>query len=696
MSRLSRVRLTYLALGCATIAVGLTVHWSGDALRADVRDVAGDALWAMMIAWGIGALVPSASLRVRGAVALAICFAVELSQLLHTPMLHAVRSTTVGQLVLGSAFDARDLGAYAFGVLAAVLLESAVTSARRKGIHGLTFLAVCFHTASLGAQSLQGTVVDSASRRPVAGSIVLVLDASGTSVARTVTNTRGQYRVSLPDNATRVRVLHIGFRPSAAVLPPTVSGVARLDVALALLTTVLEAIDVRDNANCAVRRDRAQALALWEQARQGLLAMIVAREAIPAQLKRLRYERLLDGPGNRIVSQEVVVDSTTGATRPFQAARSARDFVQLGFAEDSAGVRSYYAPDADVMLEDAFFMGYCFRVMPEDRSHPGLVGVGFSAAKHRAPNVDIDGAFWMDTSARVLSRIEFRYVGLDPKLDAYRPGGRVEFREMPNGIVSIDRWALRLVAMRVDTVYVVRDPSMRRNRDVVPEERARFEVHESGGELANARWEDGTSWQASLGTLRLDARTHDGGVAIGTDISLEHTNYRGVVDSTGLLVFSDLLPGPYRTIVHDPVLAQIDVTLKTPIEFRAVRDSVHTAMLDVPTAYDYARSLCPPERLPALRPVAFFVYVTTPGGQPVSDLEIKEMLKRPLDVPEWKSTAFGGKTDKSGRYFSCWRFAPDDMVQIWVRQGNNRPQVTLQKMSERVNAVRIVFSPEGR
>lgn len=557
-------------------------------------------------------------------------------------------------------------------------------------------LCVVVHTTTLGAQLLQGTVVDSASQRPVPGSIVLALDASGTSVARTLTNQHGQYRLTLPDGATRLRVLHIGFRPSTAPLPPAVTGVARLDVTLALLKTVLDVIDVRDNANCAVRRDRAQALALWEQARQGLLAMIVGREAMPAHLKRLRFQRIIEGTGNRIVSQEVQVDSVSGASRPFQAVRSAREFVQHGFVEDSAGVRSYYAPDAEVMLEDAFFLGYCFRVMPTDRSHPGLVGVGFSAAKHLVPNVDIDGAFWMDTSARVLTRIEFRYVGLDSRLDGYRPGGRVEFREMPNGIVLIDRWALRLVAVRLDTAYVVRDPSMRRNRDVVLEERARFNVHESGGELANASWPDGTAWQAALGTLRLEARTHEGLPAVGTDLSLEHTDYRGTVDSHGVLELHDLIPGPYRVIVHDTLLAPINLTLKTPIMFRAARDSLHPVTLDVPTAYDYARSLCPPERTSANRSVAFFVFVTTPEGQPVVDVTIKEMIKRPLDAPAWNSTAFGGKADRSGRYFSCWRFALDDTVQIWVRRGSDRPQLTLRTMTGRVNAVPIVVPPERR
>jgi hypothetical protein len=92
-------------------------------LDAAVRDVLGDALWAAMIAWWVGALAPGASLVRRGAAAYGVCVAVELSQLYHAPGIDAVRATRVGHLVLGSGFDPRDLVAYAGGVAAAVLIE---------------------------------------------------------------------------------------------------------------------------------------------------------------------------------------------------------------------------------------------------------------------------------------------------------------------------------------------------------------------------------------------------------------------------------------------------------------------------------------------------------------------------------------------------------------------------------------------
>lgn len=125
----------YVAAALATIVVGLLVHRGGTMLSPEARDVLGDALWAAMITWWVGAVAPGTRLFTRVVIAYAICAAVELSQLYHTPTLDAIRDTTLGQLVLGSGFDARDLVAYAAGVAAAVLLEM---TARATGSRAFT------------------------------------------------------------------------------------------------------------------------------------------------------------------------------------------------------------------------------------------------------------------------------------------------------------------------------------------------------------------------------------------------------------------------------------------------------------------------------------------------------------------------------------------------------------------------------
>jgi hypothetical protein len=124
----SRLRAVYAAAALATIAAGLAIHLGGTRLPPAVRDVIGDALWAVMLTWWVSALVPRLALGARAAVAFGSCCAIELSQLVHAPGLDTVRQTTLGHLVLGSGFDPRDFAAYALGVLAAVLIERVVAS----------------------------------------------------------------------------------------------------------------------------------------------------------------------------------------------------------------------------------------------------------------------------------------------------------------------------------------------------------------------------------------------------------------------------------------------------------------------------------------------------------------------------------------------------------------------------------------
>lgn len=116
-------RAGYLSLALATIALGLVVHLSATPMNPAVRDILGDALWAMMISWFMGAIAPRVALRMRAVVAFGICAAVEVSQLVHAPALDSVRETTLGHLVLGSGFDPRDFVAYGAGVAAALLVE---------------------------------------------------------------------------------------------------------------------------------------------------------------------------------------------------------------------------------------------------------------------------------------------------------------------------------------------------------------------------------------------------------------------------------------------------------------------------------------------------------------------------------------------------------------------------------------------
>ncbi|HWJ16316.1 MAG TPA: carboxypeptidase-like regulatory domain-containing protein, partial [Gemmatimonadaceae bacterium] len=232
----------------------------------------------------------------------------------------------------------------------------------------------------------------------------------------------------------------------------------------------------------------------------------------------------------------------------------------------------------------AFIAGYCVRLVKSDRDHPTEVGLGFAAPKRAASRVDIDGILWVDTASRRLQRLEFRYVGLDRRLDDARPGGLISFHEMPNGVVFIDRWSLRLPVVRNDSVY-----SSRRH-EYTPQQWV--DTQESGGEVAQAQWPASPAWHGSLGTLKLQAFNAAKRPAVGAHVRLDSTSYESRVDSSGQVTITRLLPGPYRLVVVDSALEPLAISLTTSIAFTAARDSVHRAQLVVQTANEYVMERC--------------------------------------------------------------------------------------------------------
>ena len=118
-------RLFHAGLTMTVLVMGLMVHRANLGLSAVFRDVLGDALWALMMFHALGAAFPRLRLATHVIVSLVLCFAVEFSQLYHTPWLDELRATVPGHLVLGSGFDSRDLVAYTIGVLAGWCIERA-------------------------------------------------------------------------------------------------------------------------------------------------------------------------------------------------------------------------------------------------------------------------------------------------------------------------------------------------------------------------------------------------------------------------------------------------------------------------------------------------------------------------------------------------------------------------------------------
>lgn len=507
--------------------------------------------------------------------------------------------------------------------------------------------------ASLEAQQLHGTVRDSANSLPIPGAVLMLLDASGTVLGRNITNERGEYRIALSPGAQRVRVVRIGFRPREMGIPSVVAGTAELPIVMRALPTLLEPVRVSAGAHCPRRSDETLTFALLEQVRAGLLAIVVAREANPASLVRLTFERTMDGSSERIVSQAVRIDSAERAVTSFNAAHTATDFIKRGFMADSAKQQIFYAPDADVLLDEGFAAGYCFRIVEPDRARPGQIGLGFSAADHRRDRVDIDGVLWVDTVARVLRDIEHRYVGLNRQVEELRPGGHISFHAMANGVVMIDRWSLRLIGGILDTVRTPGFPEARRLEAPTIRVRVQFRAAENGGEVARATWPDGSVWHASLGALHVHAVKTDGRPAAGTTIHLPETQYVARADSNGDIEIADLIPGPYSLTIREPRFAPLGFEIATPIKFVAERDSTSRHSLVVNTAEEFVIGRCVARR--RYTPgdsVLVLGRALTADGKPVSGIAIA--LEQQLGQVR-KALPDSYTTDDDGLFQFCGR-----------------------------------------
>lgn len=506
-------------------------------------------------------------------------------------------------------------------------------------------ISVCVFAAlarPLEAQTLRGLVLDSSSRAPIAGAVVMLLDSAGAVLRRNITDERGQYRIAFARGARTLRFVRIGLQPRTLALAAAPDLNASFDVGMLPVATMLSAVRVDDRSECPKRKDDLASFGLWEQARAGLLATVVARETNPASMTTLVYVRRRQRISERITNFSVELRAAERSGTSFNAAFSAQTFINSGFAIDSAGTQLLYGPDAEVLLDASFASAYCFRIADPSRTRRHQIGLAFTPSVRHEGRVDIDGTLWIDTAARALTEIEFRYLGLPTFTDPLKPGGRVSFHQMTNGVVLIDQWELRTVVsgpakLAASTNVVARE-------DLNP--------IEFGGELAEASWPGGLVFRAPLGKLRLHAATALGKPATGIVIGLANTHYRGTVDSNGAVEIPDLLPGPYTAEVIDPRLAELGIGIPTHVAFTAARDSTIEASMIPMAAEEYVTSRCVVmHQFTSGAAMLILGRVMTSTGEPVSNARVSYAIKH--GAADWTPLREHYSTGADGAFQEC-------------------------------------------
>ncbi|CAM4268734.1 ribosomal maturation YjgA family protein [Saccharibacillus endophyticus] len=112
-----RKRTFYLIALMIVMLLGLASRAYAGMLPEFWANHAGDALWAALVYLLVRMLIPGYRTWICALGALLLSFGIEFSQLYRAEWLDALRSTTLGALVLGRGFLAVDLVRYAAGII---------------------------------------------------------------------------------------------------------------------------------------------------------------------------------------------------------------------------------------------------------------------------------------------------------------------------------------------------------------------------------------------------------------------------------------------------------------------------------------------------------------------------------------------------------------------------------------------------
>jgi hypothetical protein len=459
----------------------------------------------------------------------------------------------------------------------------------------LALIAFVGIASPLGAQQLRGVVRDSSRAAPLAGAVITALDSAGAPLGRAISDATGRFTLTLPSGVARLRAVRIGYRPRDANVP--VYG-DTLEIAMSRLPPMLATVRVTDSELCPGVNTSSGALELWEQAKAGLLATVVARDTRPAKVEALTYHRVTTATDERVTEQTTQITSGY-SNRPFVAPAEASFFAARGFMQEDASGRLYSAPDADVLLDDAFAVTHCFHVQAADRDHVDQIGLAFSPARGRDRLVDVAGVVWMDRVSPRIRSLDFRYTGLEPAAERVGSGGHIEFRSMETGVAFVERWHLRLATLVVDGKQRVDfAPGLSRDRRGRNEFRV-AELRESGGSVLTAVWPDGAVWSDSLAGLTGSVVQRRSSLSIpAAVVALSGTNQRTLTAADGSFELVPVVPGRYTFTVTDTTLAEYAAPRSSRLDAEVVRGRLTTIRAELTPLADVIREVCRDQTVP--------------------------------------------------------------------------------------------------
>ena len=456
---------------------------------------------------------------------------------------------------------------------------------------GLTALVLLATAAvhPLNAQVIRGQVVDSTTGSAVSSGFVILKSVAGAELQRTLTTTDGRFTILPPGPGLyRLRSERIGYEawesPVIRLQPR-----AALDFVLRVtaLPVMLSAITVEEDTPCQVRADEGENTSvLWEEVRKALVAASWSAAQGLFRHQLLGYRRELDLSRRRVSDEEVSLSSGY-SNSPFSSL-SPDSLAEHGYVVDRSGGqwRWYYAPDANVLLDESFQSTHCFSIVRESRGDTPYVGLAFTPIPNR--NVtDVEGTLWLLEESSALSELHYRYTGLTDVPADDRIGGTVEFLAMPSGAWIVHRWQIRtprLVPREIRGLYTRRtELTLRGFQDV-------------GGEVILIEGQDGSTVYTSPNVVHVAGMVFDstrGKPLRDAVVTLEGTPYTGVTTRSGTFQIVALLEGEYGITFTHPWADSLGFVSQAKLLGELSPGDSISVSLALPTVQGILRQRCP-------------------------------------------------------------------------------------------------------
>ena len=434
--------------------------------------------------------------------------------------------------------------------------------------------AIMLGAGSSSAQSVRGVAADVADR-PLGGAILQLLDSTSRVVARSLTNDRGEFRLSAVAAGTyRIRALRIGYRPwMSEPLHLAVDEDVLRRLGVASVRVDLDTVHVVARNSCTLARDSSAAtFAVWEQMRTALTAaQITGRARITGAM--LTYENVLEPVQLRLLKQNSSISSHY-INQPWRGL-AADSLHRVGYvAMDEHGTTTFSAPGLDVLLAPSFMDDHCFSLRDEGQ----VLGVEFTPSPDRSGVPEIHGVLRIDRRSAELRSLEFGYVNVS-RAERERARGVVHFARMRDGTWAIVSWSIDMPVAELPISGGVR----------AADDAKVLEIVRTGGQLIAAQRGGDTIY--SVHPLILGGSVTDSSSGRGiprSRVSVAGTSFAAITDDSGRFRIEGLLRGNYTLEVATPSLDSMNTVHQSALAF----DDSTVVVIRVPTGNQVMATLC--------------------------------------------------------------------------------------------------------